>query len=303
MWIPWCSDGNDFENKHIEVVVGRRKFAIWQATHDDGERVRFTVGDVDHLAVWKPFATWIGGYAGSGVLENAVTGPLRSLVIHEAAVWLVPAITIDALAGLGTAMAIDDFHLCADREGRAVPSVPKLSATAFSMAGIPSDAFDAGRPGARLLYRDGGKRYEYTIANGALSVQPQPASPVLREAISYHETRHGDPIPVPQFDLVAANGSRVFAKEAGRDRFFFAIVDAMYVHAGPDGREFTIPGMYFKLDPEFNVRGLTFATRSRTSTATSRFIRRRGSSRCTGSGSDSRSFRSSTFASNAACGI
>src|SRR5688572_28242090 len=109
------------------------------------------------------------------------------------------------------------------------------------MAGVPSQAKEEGPPGgARFLYRDSGRRYEFQIkpdgvSQGVVHVTPPVLKGgtqvvTLKDAISYERSRTGERFPAPVFDLIASNGGRVFAKEKGRDRFFFAVVDHGYIH-------------------------------------------------------------------------
>ncbi len=256
IWIPWCADGQSFGTKHMDVTVvgvtlggGNRTFTIWQASHGDGDRVRLSTD-----GAWHDPGAEIGGYSAVGLVETATLGDDRTLLIHNTGVWLVPHLVLVLAQQMAADIAADGYRIC-DEHPRRVPSVPKRRATAFSMAGPPTDALDRQQPGARFLYRDSGKRYAFTIVNGTVSVQPPPAVRVLQDAISYHDHRRGDWItPLPIFDLIAANNGRVFAKEKDTDRFFFAILDEMFIH-GASGRDIAVPSSYFKLDPEFNTPG------------------------------------------------
>ena len=256
MFVPWCSDGVNFDTKHIEVTVGKRTFKIWQAAQADGDRVRAS------LETWNNHADPIGGFAAVGPVESnfPFLGDVRELVVTDRSVWLLPLPLVVLLESLTGPVSQDGFRICGDAGIRQVPSVPKSSAVAFSMAGTPSDEFEFKHPEARFLYRDSGKRYEFTVkSDGTVGVYPTPpsADPVLQTAMTFNRVRDGDIIvPNPQFDLIAANGGRVFAKEKGVDRFYFAIIDNSFIHFdffAPEGGEFSVPDTYFKLDPEFNL--------------------------------------------------
>jgi hypothetical protein len=256
MFVPWCSDGVNFDAKHIDVTVGKRTFKIWQAAQADGDRVRASTD------TWHNPGVPIGGFAAVGPVESnfPFLGDVRELIITDRHLWLLPLPVIGLLEALQGIVSQTGFRICGDAGTRQVPSVPKSSAVAFSMAGVPSDEFEFKHPEARFLYRDSGKRYEFTIkSDGTVRVQPMPpsADPVLQTARTFNRVRDGDIIvPNPQFDLIAANGGRVFAKEKGVDRFYFAIIDNSFIHfdsLAPERREFSVPDTYFKLDPEFNL--------------------------------------------------
>lgn len=264
IWIPWCGSADDaksFASKHLDVTVDLpgavRTFSIWQASHADGDRVRVSTD-----GRWADPGNVIGGFGAVGIVETIapMLGDDRALVITNDGVWLLPLAALNEIADLAGVIAMDGYHLCGPPKANPVDSVPKRAASAFSTAGWASDALDARRDGARFLYRDSGKRYDFTIADGGhVTVQPAPAVPALAEAISFNDRRRGDAIPLPVFDLIAANNGRVFAKEKGTGRFFFAIVDEMFVHAAPGRAEFAVPSTYFKLDPEFNTPGAKLA--------------------------------------------
>ena len=271
MLIPWSSDATDFATKRIDVIVGpaaaQRTFSLWQEMHDLTQiRIRVS-GDL----TWRPDADVIGIYAAVGPIELGIFGNERVLVITDEHLWLLPASITDLIDGITASVAQKGSHICDDRDPRtkeslAIPSNPKLSATAFSMAGIVSDLFDGGAANPQLRYRDSGKRYDFTIARGSVTVQPPPRKATsirdpsrqvdaLTEAVSYNRLRRGESIPVPAFDLIAANGGRVFCKEQGVDRFYFAVIDHEFIHATPERGPFSVPGSYFKVDPEFNTQG------------------------------------------------
>ena len=246
MWVPWCADGVDFEHRHIAVDVGAMHFVIWQAKHDDGDSVRVALDGKWHMP-----GPMIGAFAGVEWLP--LLGD-RILVINDGTLWLLPI-------QLQGAFSPSAFQLCGPTRDREISAVPRVHAAAFSMAGHPSEAFHQGRPGARFLYRDSGRAYKFTLGQGVVSFDP-PAHigindtvSTITQAISFRERRTGHVSPAPPFELIAANGGRVFAKERGVDRFFFASVDDGYIHAFPDSVEFVVPSSSLTLDAEFNKTG------------------------------------------------
>jgi hypothetical protein len=265
--VPLCDDGVGFETKHVQVDVNGYSFRLWLTT---GRTDTVSVGPLSGKVLegvvrvsadgaWHRDAPPVGGYGVVAVTNDLLRSGDLTLIVQDHSVWMLPQGLMDVLHTVAADVAKDHYATCDEHAQpvgvASVPSVPKLSASAFSMAGPPSDAFDRRQAGARFLYRDSGKRYDYAITNGRVTVQPAPAVPVLNDAISYQRKRRGEIIPLPQFDLIAANGGRVFAKEKDTNRFFFAVVDEMFVHAAPDGTELAVPSSYFKLDPELNTPG------------------------------------------------
>jgi hypothetical protein len=246
--VPWCGDWEqqDFARRHIRIdVKGRGSFFLWQASHDMVDRVRVSMD-----GQWHKPGDVVGAFAAVGVIEELIGAKERTLVVNDFTVWLLPLSLSTELKAQAAAQMRTE--LCGPALDRAVPSVPKSSAIAFSMAGRPSDAFDAKRPGAGFLYRDTGKRYAYELVDGALRLVPAVAGVSgIASRISFRERRAGETAPAPRFDLLAASGGRVFAKEQGFDRFYFAIVDEGYVHGSAAG-EFAVPSSALVIDPEFN---------------------------------------------------
>jgi len=256
--IPWCGNTGEFDARRIRIdVAGGGSFAVWQYRVDARDRVRVSTN-----IAWSPDAEVIGGVAATGVLEDLALSNERMLVINDFTLWLVPYGIATTIATMTTKARDDGYRLCGVPADRRMPSIPRKSAVSFSMPGISSDAFDRGQTGARFLSRDSGQRREFTLdQQGVVRFQPPvvikgQSFDTIGSAISHAEKRTGLLITVPPFELLAANGGRVFAKERGADRFYFAMVDLPYIHvrAKVDGAkvELPVPSTYFKLDPEFN---------------------------------------------------
>lgn len=254
--VPWCGDLEQgaFAEHHIRVeVVGGLSFAIWQASHDGVDRVRVSTD-----GAWHQRGDVIGGFAAVGWIEELAGGKDRTLVVNDGSIWLLPFALSLELSTMSADVRDKGYRLIGPPVGppadRDIPSVPKHTAVAFSMAGPASDAFDRRQAGARFAYRDSGKRYELRIDGGKVGLQPAVLGrSKLEDVISFRNRRLGEASAVPELDMVAASGGRVFAKEKGSDRFYFAILDEGYIHAGPNGTEFTVPSSCLVLDPEFNA--------------------------------------------------
>jgi hypothetical protein len=270
MWIPWSTSRDDFFGRSGSPPIGSKphrlelqfdgqtRFWIWQA----GDFVRFSTD-----GAWYDQGERVQGVAAVGL--TAIDG-VRTMLVMDDGFDLVD-FPLEELAALYRWLDAGGYRISDDQPAdRGVASVPKRSAVAFSMAGIPSDAYDRGEPGARFLYRDSGKRYEFRIEDRAIktprtdeggggenrgvvvAIHPDGSRTDLTEAVSYTRKRAGEPLTAPSFDLVAASGGRVFAKEQGRDRFYFLTMDHIFIHSNRLGGEFPVPSSYFKLDPEFN---------------------------------------------------
>jgi hypothetical protein len=254
--VPWATSAEEFGEHHLEVkVAGAPRFWIWQALRAGVDCVRFSTDGAWH----DP---------GDRVHGLPLVGGDRTIVVQDGCFELVDfpqglLAAIGAVASLAPAYALCPTQP-PDRRPSPPASVPKLSAVAFSMAGPPSDAFDRHVPGARLLYRDSGKRYEFRVVNGVVhAYHPDGTDTALTAAVSYSRRRAGESTPsqitLPPIDLIAANGGRVFAKAQGRDAFYFALMDHMFIGADEHGQELVVPSTYYKLDPEYHQAGATSA--------------------------------------------
>jgi hypothetical protein len=231
--IPWAGSG-DFASKHLQVRYdGATRFWIWQALNADGDHVRFSVD---------------GRWRDRGEPVDGISAPDgdRTLVVFDDGVQLVslPEGLVTLLRGV---LGGDRYQL--NRSQRlAAKSVPKLTASTFS---VPGPASDTKVP----VYRDTGKRYEFRIEGGVVvAIHPDGRREPLPNAVSYDERRVGVQGTAPPFDLIAAGGGRVLAKARDDDRFYFLAMDETFVHERPT-RTFVVPSTYFKLDPEANKAG------------------------------------------------
>lgn len=137
-------------------------------------------------------------------------------------------------------------------------SVPRLEATSMSVARVASET----------AYADSGTRFFFRIREGQVEVSTLESDWQVVEhrpgqgatAISYKRLRLGEKLaPAPWFDMIAADSGRVFAKERGRARFFFTMLDPMFRRAGNR----PVPSAYFKLDPEQGLEAANNADRVR----------------------------------------
>ena len=104
------------------------------------------------------------------------------------------------------------------------------------MAGPVSDRFSNNIAGASSTYKETGKRYEFKLGDDGrvTATHPNGTKTILDKARSFTEKRKGvDLTTVPPFDLIAANGGRVFAKAIGKDDFYFATIEDLFIHRDP----------------------------------------------------------------------
>ena len=258
MSVPWAANQQAFDTEHLEIQVnGQPRFSIWQADNWlDGDYVRFSSGP------WNPTATRVAGIAATGIspADLVFTGD-RTLVINEnmpadklLELWPNPLL-LDQLMNLAQGF-LHGAQLTQQDPIASLPSNIKKSATAFSIPGPASDAFRNHLPNARFLYNDSGKRYEFNIDNSGkvIATHPDGTLTTLNQTRSYNELREGKDVLTPAFDLIAANGGRIFAKAAGADDFYWAMMDDHFIHLPPGQQsEISVASTYFKLDPQFGV--------------------------------------------------
>ena len=259
MTIPWAGQATDFPGHRLELRMdGQTRYWIWQAESEaDGDYIRFATTES-----WSATATRVNGIPGTGITpaDLVFTGD-RTLIVRDSGVELWPyPLLIDGLLGTVKSLLPAARRVSETALTPAPPSVPKKSpVAAFSIAGQASDAFKRGQRGARFLYNDTGKRYEFTInAAGTIVVKdPDGNSTPLTAGWSNTDSRLGKSVTPPPFDLVAASGGRVFAKAKDKNDFYIATMDHMFIHApkeaAADAVEIVIPSTSFKLDPQFGT--------------------------------------------------
>src|SRR5437867_2087114 len=106
IWIPWCSDGLQFDKKNITVTVGIRTFKIWQASHNGVDRVRVSTD-----GAWHDPGDEIGGFAAVGPLAPLFDRGDRMLVINDTSLWLLPYTLVQELRAAAVGYSICDQHI------------------------------------------------------------------------------------------------------------------------------------------------------------------------------------------------
>ena len=263
MEVPWAFSQSGlvfpFDAHHLTVTLGGvNRFFIWQHDHPmDGDYVRFSTSPT-----WVPFNNRVKGFAETGECPgDLVLTSGRTMIVTDSGIELQPnPLILDQLFNI-VAPRLHQSHIVPGGEPQPTPidSVPKKSAVAFSVAGPVADRFRNKVAGASSTYTETGKRYEFTLgADGRVTAtHPDGTKTLLDKARSFTTKRKGEDLTtVPQFDLIAANGGRVFAKAAGSDDFYFtAMEDLFFTRLPRTNEEISIPSYYFKLDPEFKQQG------------------------------------------------
>ena len=158
----------------------------------------------------------------------------------------------------------------------------KNDSISFSEEGIKiesKDQFGYTHGGTHTSFRLNENRVEVRIGNsgwhplrGAVNYFGESTRPANGDAVSYMKirgkgraeknSRNFEMYEAPEFDMIASDGNRIFAKEKGNDNFYFNTM----VHEYPafvkvdipeglniDGNV-DVPGFYSKLDPEYNQK-------------------------------------------------
>ncbi len=150
-----------------------------------------------------------------------------------------------------------------------------IPADAVDITGYKTNAwaFNNSSIETRVSYTDYGRGFEFRIVDGIVQYKELCSgvfAPLKRniddipQAISYLEERAPATHDAPRFDLLAAGGGRILAKEEGRLRFYFATLEHEFLHfIPPEGsgwlaEDFTshngsVPGFYAKLDPQYDM--------------------------------------------------
>lgn len=134
-------------------------------------------------------------------------------------------------------------------------------------------AFNNSLVATRISYTDSGEGLEFHILDKNLQYRHLDGgdfAPLKRgfdsvpQAISYTDERAPVTHDAPEFDLLAAGGGRILAKEKGKLRFYFATMEHEFLHFMPPdspgwlpedfGRyNGSVPGFYSKLDPQYDT--------------------------------------------------
>lgn len=262
MEVPWALGENDllfpFAANHLKVALGGvNRFWIWQHDHrNDGDYVRFSTAPS-----WIPFNNRVKGFAETGECPGDLvftTG--RTMIVTNTEVTIQPnPLILDQLFNI-VAPRLHQRHIVGGSPQPILPaSVPKKSAVAFSMAGAVAEKVSKNVLRASSTYKETGKRYEFTLGTDGrvTATHPDGTKTILDKARSFTQKRIAvDLTTVPQFDLIAANGGRVFAKAVGTDDFYFTGMDDMFfVWDQVRNKDISIRNYYFKLDPEFKQQG------------------------------------------------
>ena len=228
--------------------------AIGDAVENTGDAIADGIEDTaDAAKAWAsdnlpaPIAALVGATAdllkaGAGIVRAGSSALAEGIrMLSEVAGYLVGLRWVSDLVfwifGVNKIVDSDDAY--------DAPSEPRSSADGMTVAVIP-DAWGFTDSGPRRFFRINEGRIE---CNASVPGDDwkilAPVGEKNPSAISYHESRLGRTLH-PEFDMVAANSGRVFAKEAKKCRFYFTMLEPMF-RQNPNE---PVRSAYFKLDPE-----------------------------------------------------
>jgi hypothetical protein len=140
-----------------------------------------------------------------------------------------------------------DYAIANEVTERAVECMPRRTAVTFSACGSPS----------RMLIVDGGKHYQARLADGVCELSEDEGSTwhPLQTFVSFDRLRAGEQLKDVRFDMIAAGGGRLVAKQRDIDRVWHLKLDHLFRTRAEGAvnpfKDPPVPGNYFKLDPEF----------------------------------------------------